>query len=318
MLLGALTRPLPSPMIPERPSWRANGIGPGAGGVADDAAKVGGQRRLEGELALGHRMPKREAMGVQREARRLGAAESSIADDRMTEGCGVKPDLVLAAGLEHDLDEGVGARAAHRREMAAGRFGVGRRRPADGGAAEPPRRDRAIGDDRLDEPARQQRGIGPVDAMGLELVLQRRIDLAAFRQQQKSRGLPIEAVQERGIRPIAPRDGEQIGFDPPRGMHRHAKGFIDHQDPVIFINDGELHAQKSSLPGSSIHTPIGSTGEAGDLRVPCASGFDKVHAVNLQKGSPMSKLSHGLIALVLVGGFALVTSGCGQRSAQCL
>ena len=77
-----------------------------------DLLEVLGDRRFDGDARPGQRVGKGESPGVQHLPRHLepaAAAVDAVAQHRMAEVLEVQANLVLAAGLERQLEQGAGA-----------------------------------------------------------------------------------------------------------------------------------------------------------------------------------------------------------------
>ena len=175
-----------------------------------------------------------------------GAAIHIVAREGHAEGGKMHANLVGASGFEMDFQQrqvvSPAARGGHRHVAQRCPMGDG----ADAAFSHFPLDAVSLhnADGRVDGAAAVKRSLtdGVVDFVGV--AVQERSGVAVFGGQHQSAGVAVKAVDdaEGGVRFTVGDQvggesvGERVGDVFPRGMHRHAEGFVDNGDVFILIH----------------------------------------------------------------------------------
>jgi hypothetical protein len=234
------------------------------GQLVDHRAQIGRQRRVDAELPA-FRPLEADAVRVQEHALEsqrthrfveVRVAVLFIPCHGVAGVRGVHADLVRATGLEHHLEQGGdaaeelhGAKAAHRRLATLGDLHrafatdarIGAQRHVDALVAQVPG-------------ALHQGEVALLEAVLAQQRMQAAQRAATLGDEQTAAGIAVQAVDQfqRFLRPQGPQRLDHPEAHPAAAMHGHPCGLVDHQQAVVFVNDGfgDALAQGVRGPGN--------------------------------------------------------------------
>src|SRR5438034_11228139 len=191
----------------------------------------------------------------------------AIADDRMAERGELRPDLPAAAGLKLDLDERRVAVAFQHAVVADGRL-------AAAAVARRPHAKAAV----LDQARLERARVGPHDAFDagdvhalgrprLELLLERVLDAAGAREDERAGGLAIEPMHHEHaaaaprLLPVTQQAVHGALTLALGGDREQADRLVDDQDGAVLVDQSQRRRKGGRRRRAQYHAVIGRDGD---------------------------------------------------------
>jgi hypothetical protein len=201
----------------------------------------------------------------------VGCSVECVSDDWVAEGLGVDSDLMGAAGLDADFDEGEGAvwsgEALEEVEVGDGGASVGAAGGHAGAADEVPGDGEAYGGVVFFDVAVEESDVGLGDLTAGEHVAEFAMRAVVFGDEDEAAGELVEAVDDAGAE-IAADVGEfgeveEEGVDEGAAVagvfgraracvDHHASGFVDDGEVLVFVEDVEGYVLGDGVEGRGL------------------------------------------------------------------